>query len=79
MAVADLAASSAHVLGPLDYVPETWLPDGRVVADHECLPVEWGAGPCDTKLDGTYIFSADGSTHSLFYKLVGGAYVVGYL
>jgi len=53
MAVADLTASSAHALGPLDYVPDTWLPDGRVVADHECLPVEWGAGPCDTKLDGT--------------------------
>jgi hypothetical protein len=79
MAVADLTASSAHALGPLDYVPDTWLPDGRVVADHECLPAEWGAGPCDTNLDGTYIFSADGSTHFLFHKLVGGAYVVGYL
>lgn len=26
-------------------------------------------------LDGTYIFSPDGTSHSLFYKLVSGAVV----
>jgi len=76
MAAADLTASSASAFGPLDFVPETWLPDGRVVAYHQCLTgAGWGGGPCDTKLDGTYFFSADGLSHTLFYKGVRGQVV----
>jgi hypothetical protein len=78
MAIADLTSPSARAFGPLDYVPDAWLPDGRVVADHRCVYSGFGGGPCDTNLDGTYFFSADGSSHSLFYKLTHGA-VVGYL
>lgn len=78
MVVADLSPSGAGAaaFGPKDYWPDAWLPDGRVVADHLCLPAEWGGGSCDTKLDGTYIFSADGSTHSLFYRLSAPSSVV---
>ena len=78
MAVADLTASSATAFGPLDFLPDTWLPDGRVVADHECEQFP-DAGPCDATLNGTYIFSADGKSHSLFYKLKQGSAVVGYI
>lgn len=80
MAAADLTAASASAFGPLDFVPETWLPDGRVVAYHQCLngAVGWGGGPCDTKLDGTYFFSSDGTSHTLFYKTVRGN-VVGWV
>ena len=78
MAVADLNGSAAAAFGPLDYVPDTWLPDGRLVADHWCVISEWGGGPCNTGLDGTYIFSADGKSHTLFYKLKSGL-VVGYV
>jgi hypothetical protein len=67
------------VFGPIDYVPDTWLPDGRVVADHQCWPSETDGGPCNASLDGTYIFSADGSSHSLFFKLANGASVVDYV
>jgi hypothetical protein len=77
MAVADLSSSSAQAFGPLDYLPSAWLPDGRVVAVHMCTLAEWGGGPCNAGLDGTYFFSADGTSHTLFYKLVGGAIVVG--
>lgn len=79
MAVADLTASSAGAFGPLDYLPDAWLPDGRLIAHHSCVYSEWGGGPCNAGLDGTYFFSADGSTHSLFYKLTGSADVVGYV
>jgi hypothetical protein len=73
MAAADLTASNASAFGPLDFVPDTWLPDGRVVAYHQCITgVGWGGGPCDTKLDGTYFFSVDGTSHTLFYKGVRG-------
>jgi hypothetical protein len=78
MVVADLAASSATVFGPLDYLPDTWLPDGRIVADHWCVQFE-GAGPCDETLNGTYIFSADGKSRTLFFKLKQGSTVVGYV
>jgi hypothetical protein len=78
MAVADLTASSATSFGPIDYVPDAWLPDGRLVADHMCVQFE-GAGPCDAGLDGTYIFSADGLSRTFFYKLKQGSSVVGYL
>jgi hypothetical protein len=80
VAIADLTASSssARAFGPLDYLPNAWLPDGRVVAEHTCAYSGWGGGPCDAKLDGTYFFSADGATHSLFYKL-GTGVVVGYV
>ncbi len=78
MAIADLTSTSANAFGPLDYVPDAWLPDGRVVADHRCVYSGWGAGPCDASLDGTYFFSGDGTAHTLFFKLTHGA-VVGYM
>jgi hypothetical protein len=78
MAVAGLASSTAQAFGPLDYIFDAWLPDGRVLADHFCANPGWGGGPCDAKLDGTYIFSADGTSHTLFFKLTHGA-VVGYV
>ena len=79
MAIATVTSSSAQAFGPLDFVPDTFLPDGRVVAEHRCAYSGWGGGPCDASLDGTYFFSADGTSHTLFFKLVGGASVVGYL
>lgn len=78
MATAGLTDSAAKAFGPIDYVPDVWLPDGRVVADHQCWPADMGGGPCNTALDGTYIFSADGSTHTLFYRLKTGQ-VVNYI
>ena len=75
MAVAGLTESTASAFGPLDFLSGAWLPDGRLVADHVCVPTEWGGGPCSGSLDGTYIFSSDGSTHSLFYKLKAGVVV----
>jgi hypothetical protein len=78
MAVAGLTSSTASAFGPLDYIPDTWLPDGRLVADHWCWPSDIGGGPCNTALDGTYIFSADGSTRTFFYKLKAGQ-VVNYI
>lgn len=47
MAVADLTASTATSIGPMDYVPDTWLPDGRVIADHMCVYSGFGGGPCN--------------------------------
>ena len=78
MAVADLTSSGAGAFGPIDYLPDVWLPDGRVVATHVCAYVDWGGGPCNASLDGTYFFSADGSSRTLFFKLTHGA-VVGYV
>ncbi len=75
IAIADLTSSTANAFGPLDYLPDAWLPDGRVVADHRCAYSGWGGGPCDASLDGTYIFSSDGTSHTLFYKLASGAVV----
>ncbi len=77
MAIADLTASSAQPFGPLDYLPDAWLPDGRLIATHICAFADWGGGPCNASLDGTYIFSADGASHSLFFKLKPGSVVVG--
>ena len=78
MAVADLTSPTAGAFGPIDYLPDAWLPDGRVVATHACAYVDWGGGPCNASLDGTYFFSPDGSSRTLFFKLTHGA-VVGYL
>ena len=78
MAVTGRTDSSASAFGPLDYVPDTWLPDGRVVADHRCWLADSGGGPCNAALDGTYIFSANGSTRTFFYKLKTGE-VVNYI
>ena len=58
-----------------DHEPDTWLPDGRVVADHQCVDSRWGGGPCSASLDGTYIFSADRSSRVLFYRLKSGQVV----
>ena len=79
VAVAGLTASSAQPFGPLDFVPDAWLPDGRLVADHLCISSDFGGGPCDASLDGTYIFAADGASHTLFFKLKNGSRVVGYV
>ena len=79
MAVADLTASTATSFGPLDYVPDTWLPDGRVIADHMCVYSGFGGGPCNAGLDATYVFSSDGASHTLFYKLASGSQVVAYI
>ena len=60
LAVADLTSSSAMPFGPLDYLSDTWLPDGRLVADHWCAAAFGNAGACNNSLDGTYVPS--GST-----------------
>ncbi len=78
IAVANLTSATAGAFGPIDYLPDAWLPDGRVVATHVCAYVDWGGGPCNASLDGTYFFSADGSSRTLFFKLTRGA-VVGYV
>ncbi len=78
LARTSLTGSAAQAFGPLDYLPDAWLPDGRVVADHICGYAEWSPGPCDAAKDGTYFISADGASVSLFYKLTHGA-VVGYV
>jgi hypothetical protein len=36
-----------------------------------------GRAPCNSGLDGTYFFSADGTSHSLFFQLANGARVIG--
>jgi hypothetical protein len=79
MAIAAVASSQANSFGPLDYLPDTWLPDGRLVAHHECVWSGFGGGPCDARLDGTYLFSADGTSHSLFNRLEQGSVVVAYV
>jgi len=78
MAVAPVTASTAAAFGPIDFLPNAWLPDGRVVATHQCAYADWGGGPCSASLDGTYIVSADGGSKTLFYKLSNAA-VVGYI
>ena len=77
MVVATLTSSSAVAFGPLDYLPDAWLPDGRLVATHQCVIPEWGGGPCSGSLDGTYFFSTDGSSRTLFFRLANGARVAG--
>lgn len=76
MVAADLGSSSASQFGPIDFYPDTWLADGRLVADHQCWTFQGNGGPCDQSLDGTYFLSADGRSHMLFYKLAPGAAVV---
>lgn len=75
MVAADLSSTSAGVFGPIDFYPDAWLPDGRLVADHQCWTFQGDGGPCDASLDGTYIFSADGQSHTLFYKLSQSSFV----
>ena len=79
MAVADLTASTATSFGPIDFVPDTWLPDGRIIADHGCVNSGFGGGPCNEGLDATYVFSSDGASHALFFKLALGSQVVAYI
>jgi hypothetical protein len=74
---ADLATSSVNAFATLDYLPDTWLPSGRVVADHWCAQGFGNTGACDASLNGTYVLSADGASHSLLFKLAGTAAVVG--
>jgi hypothetical protein len=76
MVGADLSSTTASVFGPIDFFPDTWLSDGRLVADHMCWSFQGNGGPCDQSLDGTYFVSADGLSHTLFYKLAQGSVVV---
>ena len=39
----------------------------------------FGGTACQSSLDGTYIFSADGASRSLFFKLAPGVVVAGAL
>ena len=75
IAQADLSSSSAAVFGPIDFYPDAWLSDGRLVADHLCWTFQQNGGPCDQSLDGTYFLSGDGKTRILFYKLGHGSVV----
>lgn len=75
----DLRSSAVGVFGPIDFYPDTWLPDGRLVADHLCWTLTGNSAPCDQSLDGAYFLSPDGQTRSLFYKLAPSSSVVGYL
>ena len=79
MAVAALSSTAGVAFGSIDYAPDAWLPDGRVVAEHVCVPAYFGGGACDQGLDGTYLVSADGTSRTLFYKLAEGSYVVAYV
>lgn len=79
MAVANLSSTGASAFGPIDYVPDVWLPDGRVVAEHVCVPADFGGGACDQSVDGTYFVSADGKNSTLFFKLAQASYVVAYV
>jgi hypothetical protein len=78
IAVGALTDSTVTAFGPIDYIPDAWLPDGRLVADHLCWPAEMGGGSCNAALDGTYILSADGKSRTFFFKLVNSA-VLGYV
>lgn len=73
---ADIGSTSASVFGPADFLPDARLSDGRLVADHLCWSFQQNGGPCDQSLDGTYFISADGQSHTLFYKLAQGSSVV---
>jgi hypothetical protein len=77
MVVADLTSPGVAAFGAIDYLPDAWLADGRVIASHQCVISEWGGGSCSSSLDGTYVFSADGSSRTLFFKLTNSARVVG--
>jgi hypothetical protein len=80
MVVSNLTATNATRFGPGDYLDDAWLPDGRVVATHLCAGAAFGgAGSCSSSTDGTYIFSANGASHSLFFKLAVGVQIVGYV
>ena len=81
MAVVDISGDSWRPFGPIDFAPDFWLPDGRVVADHQCVVAQdsISKGACDPKVDGTYIIAADGGSSAFFYKLMDTDSVVGYL
>jgi hypothetical protein len=56
--------------GPPGYVPEAWLPDGRLVAREMCLVASDSPTACDASNDGkTYVFAADGSRSTFFFRL----------
>ena len=76
MVAADLSSTNASVFGPIDFYPDAWLPDGRLVADHVCWTFQGDGGPCDASLDGTYIVSENGQSRTLFYKLAQSSFVV---
>jgi hypothetical protein len=79
MAAGDVTGTSVAPFGPSDFYPDTWLPDGRVVADHLCWTFQQNGGPCNQNLDATYFISADGKSRTLFYKLGQSAAIVGYV
>ncbi len=68
MATFGIDESSAVDFGPPSFVPRAWLSDGRLVAAHECIDPGFQGAACDTSKDGTYIFSADGTSSTLFFR-----------
>ncbi|MDQ2960214.1 MAG: hypothetical protein M3R48_04095 [Candidatus Dormibacteraeota bacterium] len=60
--------STVSDFGPADFVPTAWLPDGRLVATHSCIDAGFQGAPCDTSKNGTYIFSADRTSSTLFFR-----------
>jgi hypothetical protein len=70
MKTARLTSPVLSDFGPPGYVPEAWLADGRLVARHMCLVASNAPTACDASNDGkTYIFAADGSRSTFFFKL----------
>jgi hypothetical protein len=70
MRTVQLASPVLSDLGPPGYVPEAWLPDGRLVARQMCLVADSSPTACDPSNDGkTYIFTADGSSSTFFFRL----------
>jgi hypothetical protein len=68
MATFGIADTTAADFGPADYVPRAWLPDGRLIAAHQCIDPGFQGAACDASKDGTYIFSADGTSSTLFFR-----------
>lgn len=80
MATVALSAATSAPFGPPSFWPDAWLPDGRVVATHACADMLGASNAdCDPSQRGTYIFSADGTSSTLFFNLSPGAVVVGAL
>jgi hypothetical protein len=70
MKTARLTSPVLSDFGPPGYVPEAWLPDGRLVARQMCLVADNSPTACDASSVGkTYIFSADGRSSTFFFKL----------
>ena len=74
MKTARLTSPVLSDFGPPGYVPDAWLPDGRLVARQMCLVADTSPTTCDASSVGkTDIFSADGRSSIFFFKLGQGA------